>query len=179
MPSSKPDTGKAVSLLQELVSGYAAHLEYYKNWLSLARQARARVDDADLDEFLRVHGEKEDVARRLREHELELKAGRDALREELGLEQFTLSELERARPGLPDADAFGAVLGEFRDLLTRLGAVMRDLEQVERDTESRLRRRLGALRGEIKGVHSVRRAAHAYHRADPDAKEARFIDHKG
>lgn len=179
MPAMAREAKSAVMLLQELIDGYTVQLEYYRHWLALAQKARAHVDDDDLDEFLQLHGEKEDVTRRLREQEERLQAGRDALQEELELERFTLDELERAQVRVPDADAFGAALHEFAELLARLGAVMRDLERVERETETRLRRRLSSLRSEIKDVHSTRRATRAYIDADPDAKEARFIDHKG
>lgn len=173
------DRNSAVVLLRELVDGYQVQLNAYRRWLELAQQARARVDDDDLDEFLRLHGEKDDTARQLREHEEQLRDKREQLRALLGLQQFTLSELERAQSGVSDPEAFETALNEFRDLLDRLGAVMRSLEPVERETETRLRRRLRSLSGEIKDVHSTRRATRAYNHSDPDSKEARFIDHKG
>lgn len=173
------DTNGAVALLQQLVDGYQTQLKAYRRWLELAQQARVRVDDDDLDEFLRLHGEKDEVAGQLRLHEEQLRVQREHLRTQLELEQFTLSELERAQSRVQDPDAFKAVLDEFREMLDHLGAVMRDLEPVERETENRLRRRLRSLRGELKDVHSTRRATRAYNHPDPESKEARFIDHKG
>lgn len=173
------DGPSPAELLRELVEGYRHQLEGYRRWLTLAHRARARVDDEELDEFLRLHGEKEAVARNLQEQEEQLRARRETLRVRLQLEQFTLTELERARSRVDDPEAFEAALTEFRELLTSLGAVMRDLEPVERDTENRLRHRLRALRGELTDVHSARRASRVYNQPHPDDKEARFIDHKG
>lgn len=179
MPATKSDGTTPVTLLHQLVAGYETQLDDYRRWLTLAEQARARVDDEELDEFLRLHGEKEDVARKLQEQEEQLRAQRETLRTQLKLEQFTLTELERAQPEVDDPTSFATALEQLRDLLDRLGAVMRNLEPVERDTETRLRQRLSGLRGELKDVHSTKRATRAYNQPGPDEKEARFIDHKG
>lgn len=179
MPATKADGTNSVALLQQLVIAYEEQLDGYRRWLTLAEQARARVDDEELDEFLRLHGEKEGVAQQLQEREEQLRAQRETLRTHLRLEQFSLTELQRAQSDVEDPDAFAAVLEQFRDLLERLGAVMRSLEPVERDTETRLRQRLSGLRGELKDVHSTKRATRAYHQPNPDEIEARFIDHKG
>lgn len=173
------DKSRAVVLFQDLLDGYYNQLDDYRQWLALAQQANARVDDDELDEFLRLHGEKDEVAQRLREHEEQLRAKREQLCAELQIGQFTLTELERAKSRVADPDAFLSVLNEFNELLARLGAVMRDLEPVERETERRLRGRLHSLRGELKDVHSTRHATRAYNNFDPDSREARFIDHKG
>lgn len=179
MAAKAPDGPGPVARLQDLVAGYQAQLEQYRRWLALAQQARARVDDEDLDEFLRLHGEKEEVARQLQAQEEQLRAQREALRVDLRLEQFTLSELERACTRVDDPDAFATVLAHFRDLLAHLRAVMQELEPVERETENRLRQRLRALRAQLKDVDSAKRAARAYAQPRPNDTEARFIDQKG
>lgn len=179
MAAKGSDGPGPIALLHELVEGYQSQLEQYRRWLALAQQARARVDDDDLSVFLQLHGEKEEIARRLHDFEEQLRARRETLRQQLQLERFTLSELEQARSRVAEPEAFDAALSRFRDLLAHLGAVMRDLEPVERDTENRLRQRLRGLRSQLKDVDSAKRATRAYIQPRPDDKEARFIDHKG
>lgn len=179
MPMHRPDRSKPILLLEELLDGYHAQLELYRRWLALSQQARARVDDAELDDFLRLHGEKDEIGRELRAHEEKLQRTRELLRSELQLQRFTITALEQATVRVPDAVAFSKLLTDFRELLEKLGAAMRELESLEQDTEQRLRRRLRNLRGELKDVHSTRRATRAYTYPDPASGEARFIDHKG
>lgn len=178
-PTNGSERSKSLLLLQELLSGYHDQLEHYRRWLNLAQQAKARVEDAELDEFLRLHGEKDEVSRRLRAHDKQLQQVREGLMAELRLERFTLTALEQAAARTPDAAVFSDLLTDFRELLGKLGAAMRDVELTERDTENRLRCRLESLRGGLKDVRTTRRATRAYNHPDPDSREARFIDHKG
>lgn len=168
----------AAKLLKQLVSEYELQLEHYEEWLRLARQVQARLDDEELDAFLRLHRAKNAVTEKLQKREGPLKSQRDDLAARLGVDDFTMTALEQAAATQNDVQ-FNEALVQWRRLLARLNAVMDELQRVERETERRLRARLRSLHGDISGVKTTRHAARAYDGAAPGADEAQFIDHKG
>ncbi|HEY8417200.1 MAG TPA: flagellar export chaperone FlgN [Limnochordales bacterium] len=166
-------------LAADLVAAYTAQLGAYREWLSLARQAQEHLRGDDLDEFLRVHARKEAVASRLQSMDERIQACRRGLAYFVGVDEPTLSHLQKAVVQLPDP-AYVAAVADLPVLLDQLRAVMQELQAVEEATEHLLRERLLSLRADISQTQAARRAARAYHGPAPAGDgEPRFIDHKG
>src|SRR5690606_6723267 len=83
-------------LAADLVAAYAAQLEAYREWLALARRAQQHLQSEDLDEFLRVHANKEAITGRLQDMEQRVQACRRGLAAFVGTKEPTLSQLQQA-----------------------------------------------------------------------------------
>ncbi|MBO8142021.1 MAG: flagellar export chaperone FlgN [Firmicutes bacterium] len=169
---------EAVSALEQLVAGYTGQLEGYREWLALARRAQERLDQGDLDGFLRLHAEKDEVAARVRELEQRVRECRERLGQALGSPDLTLQDLARAQSKWSEP-AVDEAVAELRSLLADLEAVIRELEQVEASTERQLRERLRGLRRELTETRTTRRAVRSYRQPALEPGESRFIDRKG
>lgn len=173
-PVERPDR-----LLKELVGAYRRHLQRYERWLGMAESAEELLDGERLDEFLSLHEQKQAVAVELQEEEQRLRRQRERLTSSLGLESFTLQQLEAKAASLPEADseAFQSVLNEWRGLLDELSAVMQKVAKAERQIEGKLREMLRTLLDSASDARTTRRAVRAYF-SDGEQQDARFIDRR-
>jgi len=174
---SGPET--AGRLAAGMVAAYAAQLDAYREWLALARQAQERLRSDDLDEFLRLHAQKEALTGRLHAMDRQVQECRRGLGAYVGNSEPTLEHLRAAVGQLQDA-AFAEAVADLPRVLDQLRAVMQELQAVEADTEQLLRKRLQGLRADITQTQAARRATRAYGQPDPvSEREPRFIDHQG
>lgn len=176
---TRPSVERPDRLLRDLTSKYREHLADYRQWLTIANSASERLALEEFDEFLQLHEQKHVVTERLRAQERQLRSERDELSARLGLEEFTLAELGTVSPGLADGRSFAEAVDDWRQLLTQLNVVMQQVAKVERQTEDKLRQRLGSLTEAMSDARSTRRAVRAYNRPDADGHDGRFIDRRG
>lgn len=178
-PVGQAQTERPDALLKEFVAAYRRHLLQYEQWLETAESAMRKLDEDELDEFLSVHARKQAIAEGLQQDEQRLRRERERLTAALGLEAFTVQQLEERAASLPDSDseAFQSVLLEWRGLLDELAATMQKVAKAERQIEKKLQRLLQSLSSSVSDARTTRRAVRAY-ASEGDSKDPRFIDRK-
>lgn len=163
-------------LLGNLAAEYRRHLHQYERWLLLAQRAEEKLDAGAIDEFLHIHQEKQNIIEQLRDEERRLRKERDAVRESLGLAQFTLKELEQTDRLFDSDGAFATALADWRELLDELSDTIEKVAKLEKQTETKLRQHLGSLSDAVVNTRSTRYAVQQYNKPEAGDQDARFID---
>ncbi len=163
------DNLEAVNSVDELIvqmdAGYRTMMQLYRELLGLAESVGESLAAGEWKEVDALLAKKQSIMQVIDGQEAEMSRLREEVREQLGLDSFSLSQL-------PETAAAAQLKGTIEELMD----ILDELQETEQANEAKLRRLVAAVQAELKEFDLGRKAAKAY--AGPDLRGSRFIDQK-
>ncbi len=154
-------------LVDQLDAGYQEVMGLYGQLLALAKSMAQSLEAGQWETIDAQLGEKQVIIDTIGAKEGELAEVREKLREELGLETFSLEQLRSRLP-----------ITELSNTMAQLMEVLQELEEWERNNEEILRKLVAGVQSQLEDFGRSKRASKEYLPRSAIRDEARFVDEK-
>ncbi|NMB46132.1 MAG: hypothetical protein GX998_06930 [Firmicutes bacterium] len=153
-------------LVNQLDTGYQKMMGSYEQMLILAKSIGESLEAGQWEVVDAQLSRKQAIMQSIDAQEAKLARIREKLRQELGLERFSVSVVAERVP----VTSLSNTIAELMDLIEKL-------QECEKNNEAILRKLVVGVQNQLEDFSKSKRVAEAY-LSGPPAHEARFIDEK-
>lgn len=154
-------------LIDGLDAGYQEVMGLYEELLVLAKTIAEGLEAGQWEVVDAQLARKQTIMNVIDSKEGELGELRERVREELGLEAFSLNALQGRLP-----------MNNLNDTMAQLMDVILELQEQEKNNEEILRKLVAGVQGQLEDFGRSKQAAKAYLPGPKHYGEARFVDEK-